>query len=134
MANFNKVILAGNLTRDPELRYIADGTPVTDCGLAVNSPPNKAGVRKTVFIDLTFWRRTAEVVCEYCKKGSSVLVDGKLEMDQWEKDGQKFSKIKVIVENFQMLDKKSDLPANTGKQATNQTPASDLPSDSEIPF
>ncbi len=106
MASFNRVILMGNLTRDPELRYIPNGTPVTDIGLAVNDrKKNAAGdwVEETTFVDITLWGRTAEVVSEYLSKGAPLLVEGRLKLDTWETDGQKRSKLKVIGERVQML-------------------------------
>lgn len=106
MASFNRVILVGNLTRDPELRYIPSGTAVTDVGLAVNDRRKNAQgewVEDTTFIDVTLWGRTAEVATEYLNKGSSVLIEGRLKLDTWEKDGKKNSKLRVIGERMQML-------------------------------
>ncbi|NQU25674.1 MAG: single-stranded DNA-binding protein, partial [Candidatus Nealsonbacteria bacterium] len=105
MASFNRVILVGNLTRDPELRYIASGTAVTDIGLAVNDrvKRNDQWVDETTFVDVTLWARTAEVASEYLSKGSPVLIEGRLKLDQWEHEGQKRSKLKVIGERMQML-------------------------------
>lgn len=107
MASYNRVVLMGNLTRDPELRYIPSGAAVTDIGLAVNDRrKNAAGewVEETTFVDVTLWSRTAEVASEYLSKGSSVLIEGRLKLDSWQdKDGQKRSKLKVIGERMQML-------------------------------
>ena len=106
MASFNRVILVGNLTRDPELRYIQSGMAVTDIGLAVNDRRKTANgewVEETTFVDVTVWGRTAETVCEYLTKGSPVLFEGRLKLDTWEKDGQKHSKLKVTCERMQML-------------------------------
>ena len=106
MASFNRVILVGNLTRDPELRYIPSGTAVTEIGLAVNDRrKNSAGewVDETTFVDVTLWGRTAEIATEYLNKGSSVLIEGRLKLDTWEKDGKKNSKLRVIGERMQML-------------------------------
>jgi single-strand DNA-binding protein len=107
MASFNRVILVGNLTRDPELRYLASGTAVTDIGLAVNDRrknSNGEWIDETTFVDVTLWGRTAEVVSEYLTKGSPVLIEGRLKLDSWEtQDGQKRSKLKVIGERMQML-------------------------------
>src|SRR5690606_8891930 len=106
-ASYNKVILVGNLTRDPELRYLASGTAVTEIGLAVNERyKNNKGewVDDTVFVDITLWARLAEIAGEYLNKGSSVLIEGRLKLDSWEtNDGQKRSKLKVIGEKMQML-------------------------------
>jgi single-strand DNA-binding protein len=105
MASFNRVILVGNLTRDPELRYIPSGSAVSEIGLAVNDRVKKGDqwVDETTFVDVTLWGRTAEVANEYLSKGSSVLIEGRLKLDSWEKDGQKRSKLRVIAEKMQML-------------------------------
>lgn len=105
MASFNRVVLVGNLTRDPELRYISSGTAVSDIGLAVNDRVKRGDqwVEEATFVDITLWGRTAEVANEYLSKGSQVLIEGRLKLDTWEKDGQKHSKLKVIGERMQML-------------------------------
>jgi len=108
MASFNRVILVGNLTREPECRYIPNGTAVSDIGLAVNDrrkTPTGEWVDETTFVDITLWGRTAEVVSEFCTKGSPLLVEGRLKLDTWEDktDGQKRSKLKVIGEKIQLL-------------------------------
>src|SRR6202162_2908762 len=106
MASYNRVILLGNLTRDPELRYIPSGTAVTEIGLAVNDRrkgPNGDWIEETTFVDGTLWARTAEVASEYLSKGSSVLIEGRLKLDTWEKDGKKNYKLRVIGERMQML-------------------------------
>ena len=107
MASYNRVVLVGNLTRDPELRYIPSGTAVTDVGLAVNDRRKNAQgewVEEATFIDITLWGRTAEVASEYLSKGSPVLIEGRLKLDQWETpEGQKRSKLKVVGERMQML-------------------------------
>jgi single-strand DNA-binding protein len=106
MASFNKVVLVGNVTRDPELRYIASGTAVTDIGLAVNDRRKTATgewVEETTFVDVTLWGRTAEVAGEYVTKGSPLLIEGRLKLDTWEKDGKKNSKLRVVCERMQLL-------------------------------
>ena len=105
MANFNRVMLMGNLTRDPELRYLPSNMPVCAFGLAVNDRVKRGDqwVDETTFVDVTLWSRTAEVANEYLSKGSPVLIEGRLKLDTWEKDGQKRSKLKVIGEKMQML-------------------------------
>ncbi len=106
MASFNRVILVGNLTRDPELRYTPTNTPVTEIGLAVNDRRKNANgewVEETTFVDVTLWARTAEVASEYLTKGSSVMIEGRLKLDTWETDGQKRSKLRVVGERMQML-------------------------------
>lgn len=103
----NKVILLGNLTRDPEVRYTPGGSAVAEIGLAHNESyfDKASNSRKeiTTFVDVTLWGRTAEVASEYLSKGSQILIEGKLRLDQWESDGQKRSKLKVVADNMQML-------------------------------
>ena len=106
MASFNRVILVGNITRDIELRYIQSGMAVTDVTLAVNDRrKSNSGewVEETTFVDVTLWGRTAEVASEYLGKGSPILIEGRLKLDQWETDGQKRSKLRVVGEKMQML-------------------------------
>ena len=108
MASFNKVLLLGNLTRDPEVRYTPKGSAVADLGLAVNRTYTTEGGEKreeVTFVDVTFWGRTAEVAGEYLKKGRSVFIEGRLQLDTWDdkQSGQKRSKLKVIGEMMQML-------------------------------
>lgn len=106
MASFNRVILMGNLTRDVEVKYLQSGMAVAEVGLAVNDRrKNQAGewVEEVTFVDVTLWGRTAEVAGEYLSKGSPVLIEGRLKLDQWETEGQKRSKLKVIGERMQML-------------------------------
>lgn len=105
MASFNRVILIGNLTRDPELRYIPSGTAVSEIGLAVNDRVKRGDqwVDEVTFVDITLWGRTAEIANEYLSKGSQVLIEGRLKLDRWEKDGQKHSKMRVTCERMQML-------------------------------
>lgn len=118
MANFNKVILAGNLTRDPELRYTPKGTAIAKFGLAVNRVwKNEAGESKeeTTFVDVDAFGRQAETLAQYMKKGSPLLVEGRLRLDQWDdkQTGQKRSKLGVVLEGFQFLGggSRGDAPA-----------------------
>ena len=112
MASFNRVILLGNVTRDPELRYISNGTAVTDVGLAVNDrrKDGKTGewIEETTFVDVTLWGRTAEIAGEYVTKGSPLLIEGRLKLDTWEKDGKKNSKLRVVCERMQLLGGRGD--------------------------
>jgi single-strand DNA-binding protein len=106
MASFNKVILLGNVTRDPELRYVSTGTPVTEIGLAVNSRrkgPNGDWIEETTFVDVTFWSREAEIAGEYVTKGSPIMIEGRLKLDTWEKDGKKNSKLRVVGDRLVLL-------------------------------
>lgn len=118
MASFNRVILMGNLTRDVELKYLQSGTAVTEVGLAVNDRRKDAKtgqwVDETTFVDVTMWGRTAEIAGEYLSKGSSVLIEGRLKLDQWETDGQKRSKLRVVCENLRMLGGRGGGPGGGG--------------------
>jgi len=118
MASYNRVILLGNLTRDPELRYIPSGTPVSDIGLAVNDRRKNANgewVDEPTFVDVTLWGRTAEVASEYLSKGSPVLIEGRLKLDTWEtNDGQKRSKLRVVCDRMQMLGSRGGGPPPEG--------------------
>jgi len=102
MANFNKVILLGNLTRDIEMRNTQSGMALAKFGMAVN---RKVKDRETTcFVDLTAWGRQAEVLSQYVQKGSQLFVEGRLEYSTWEsQDGGKRSKLEVVVENFQFV-------------------------------
>lgn len=107
MSNYNKVLLMGRLTRDPELRYTQQGTPVADISIAVNREYTVGNERRkdTAFVDVTAWRRQAEIICQYLNKGSPLFVEGHLVMDSWEgQDGQKRSKLKVVLDGFQFID------------------------------
>ena len=112
MASYNKVILMGNLTRDPVIRYAPSGTPVSDFGLAINETyKNKAGeqVEKTCFVDVSVWSRQAETCNEYLSKGSPVLLEGSLELDKWQtKDGENRSKLRVRANRVQFLSKNKE--------------------------
>jgi single-strand DNA-binding protein len=108
MASFNKVILMGNLTRDPELRYTPKGTAIAKVGLAVNRVwTNEAGEKKeeVTFVDVDIFGRTAENVGQYMRKGRPMLVEGRLKLDQWDdkQTGQKRSRLGVVAENVQFL-------------------------------
>src|SRR5213594_1940826 len=108
MASFNKVILLGNLTRDPEVRYTPKGSAVADLGIAVNRQytlENGEKREETTFVDVTFWGRTAEVAGEYLKKGRPVLIEGRLQLDTWDdkQSGQKRSKLKVVADGLQLI-------------------------------
>jgi single-strand DNA-binding protein len=98
--------LVGNLTRDPELRYIPSGTPVSEIGLAVNDRIKRDGqwVDEATFVDVTLWARTAEIANEYLSRGSQVLIEGRLKLDSWENnEGQKRSKLRVVADRLVML-------------------------------
>jgi len=108
MANFNKVILAGNLTRDPELRYSSKGMAICKFGLAVNRNwTNEAGEKKeeATFVDIDAFGKQAEVIAQYLRKGQQFLVEGRLRLDQWDdkQTGQKRSKLGVVLEGFSFI-------------------------------
>src|SRR6516162_1970483 len=105
MASFNKVILLGNLTRDPELRYTPQGAAVCEFALALNyvytNKQTGQKVEEVSYIDLVAWGKTGETIAEYMKKGRQILVEGRLKQDRWEsQDGKKMSKVRVTVESF----------------------------------
>ena len=109
MASFNKVILAGNLTRDPELRYTPKGMAIAKVGLAINRKwKSETGEMKeeATFVDVDAFGKTAETIGQYLKKGRPILIEGRLRLDQWEdkQSGQKKSKLGVVMETFQFLD------------------------------
>jgi len=153
MANFNKVMLMGNLTRDPEVRYTPKGTAVAEIGLAVNriySGENNEKREETTFVDVTLWGRTAEVAGEYLKKGRPVFIEGRLQLDSWEdkQSGQKRSKLRVVAEGMQRIGSRGggggsgegDETASSSRSSGSRTapppknapPAA--PDDDEIPF
>jgi single-strand DNA-binding protein len=108
MASFNKVVLVGNLTRDPELRYTPKGTAIAKIGLAVNRVwTNEAGEKKeeVTFVDVDVFGRTAENVGQYMRKGRPILIEGRLKLDQWDdkQTGQKKSRLGVVAETVQFL-------------------------------
>ena len=122
MANLNRVLLIGNLTRDPDVRYTPKGTAVTELGLAVNrvySGENGEKQEETTFVDVTLWARQAEVAGQYLKKGRPVFIEGRLQLDTWDdkQSGQKRSRLRVVAENLQLL----------GVRQEGEAPASSTP-------
>lgn len=140
MPDFNLVVLVGRLTRDPELKYIPSGAAVASLSLAINSQwTGKDGSKrdKTVFIDVTAWNRQAETVAEHLKKGATVMIQGSIDMEQWETpDGQKRTKHKVTASKIQFMDRKVPLVMpDTDPVATDSAaPAQPPESSEEIPF
>jgi single-strand DNA-binding protein len=136
MASFNRVILAGNLTRDPELRYTPKGSAVVKIGLAVNRTwKNEAGESKeeVTFIDIEAWGRQAEVIAQYMRKGRPLLVEGRLKLDTWEDKNthQKQSKLKVVLESFSFIDSKgTDAGPPSGGDAPRRPAAPSKPAES----
>jgi single-strand DNA-binding protein len=127
MASFNKVILMGNLTRDPELRYTPKGTAIAKIGLAVNRVwTTETGEKKeeVTFVDVDVFGRTAENVGQYMRKGSPMLIEGRLRLDQWDdkQTGQKRSKLGVVAETVQFLGSPRGTEGTPG-EAPRQRPA-----------
>src|SRR3954452_10461696 len=119
MASFNKVILVGNLTRDPEVRYTPKGSAVCDLAMAVNRQYSLEGGEKreeVTYVDVVLWARLAEIAGEYLAKGRPVLIEGRLQLDTWDdrESGQKRSKLRVVGENMTMLGSKGDGPSGGG--------------------
>ena len=154
MANLNKVLLMGNLTRDPEVRYTPKGTAVTELGIAVNriyTGENGEKREEVTFVDVTVWGRTAENVGEYLKKGRPVFIEGRLQLDSWEdkQSGQKRNKLKVVADNVQFLgarggggggpEESDEAPRSRASGGTRTAPPPKgsgpaEPDDDEIPF
>ena len=125
MANVNKVILIGNLTRDPEVRHTPKGTAVGDIALAINrayTAENGEKREDTTYVDVTLWGRTAEIAQQYLRKGRPVYIEGRLQMDTWEdkSTGQKRSKLKVVAEALQLLGGRSDGDSGGGGSTRRQ--------------
>lgn len=154
MANLNKVMLIGNLTRDPELRHTPKGTAVSEISLAINRNwTNEQGQKQedTTFVEVTLWGRQAEVVQQYVTKGSPIYIEGRLQLDSWDdkETGKKRSKLRVIGENFQFLSSKpsgqsgggtstpqsSRPPERSGpQQGASPAPVDDFQEEDDIPF
>jgi len=148
MASFNKVILVGNLTRDPELRYTPKGTAVARITLAVNRTytSGEGGEKKeeVSFVDVDIWGRQAEVISQYMKKGRPLLVEGRLKQDTWEDKNtkQKQSKLKVVLESFSFIDSgggrsgEGAAPARPASPAAapSEAPDAEPPQDDDVPF
>ncbi len=142
MASYNKVILMGNLTRDPELKYLPSGTAVARLGLAVNRTytDRQSGEKKeeVCFVDLSAFARTAEVMNEYLQKGNPVFIEGRLQFQQWETDdGQRRSKHEVIVERFEFVGGRQgdqDSLRDEGAGYASPTEASPTNTEDDIPF
>jgi single-strand DNA-binding protein len=123
MASYNKVILVGNLTRDPQVKYTPSGTAVAEIGLAVNrywfDKQTNSRREETTFVDVTLWGREAEVAGEYLAKGRPVLIEGRLQLDTWDDKttGQKRSKLHVVGERMQMLGTRGDGGGGGGRSS-----------------
>lgn len=160
MASFNKVILLGNLTRDPELRYTPKGMATARLGLAVNrSYKTDAGETReeVTFIDVDAWGKQAELISQYLRKGAPLFLEGRLKFDQWDdkQTGQKVSKLRVVLENFQFVGgprgegaagggggapspASAPAPRPAARPAASATPAAESdgppPEDDDVPF
>ena len=152
MASFNKVLLLGNLTRDPEIRYTPKGSAVCDLGIAVNRQytlENGERREEVTYVDVVLWARLAEIAAEYLKKGRPVFIEGRLQLDTWDdkQSGQKRSKLRVIGETMQMLGSRSgggggaaaeagddDRPARATTPPPKAGATAGEPDDDEIPF
>lgn len=143
MASFNRVILLANVTRDIDVKVLQSGTSVAEVGLAVNDRIKRGEewVDEVTFVDVTFFGRTAEICGEYLSKGSQVLVEGRLKLDTWEKDGKKNYKLRVIGEQLKMVGGKKDGGGSSQEQPAAKTqprqqaqPAASAPVEEDIPF
>jgi single-strand DNA-binding protein len=159
MANLNKVMLIGNLTRDPELRFTPSGKAVAELGLAINRiwyNEQNQKQEETTFVDVTLWARQAEIAQQYLTKGSPVYIEGRLNLDTWDDKatGQKRSKLKVVGEGLQLLGTKggsggapqgggnySERPQSSSRpaqqrpaQGASAAPAEDFQEEDDIPF
>jgi single-strand DNA-binding protein len=153
MPNYNKVILMGRLTRDPEVKYTSSGAAITDLGIAVNRFwRNQDGQQQeeTTFVNVTAFGKQAETVGQYLKKGRPIFIEGYLRMDQWDdkQTGEKRSKLKIVLDRFEFIDSKGDGGgggAGGGGGYENQSnapaassgssaPAASLPEDDDVPF
>ena len=120
---FNKVFLIGNLTRDPELRYTPSGVPVVRFAIAVNRPKSKSNPEKAEvdFINITAWRRLAEICGEFLKKGRPVSIEGRLQVRTYEKDGEKRTISEVVADGMQMLGRRPENQESTGPVTEEKT-------------
>lgn len=136
MANFNKVILIGNLTKDPELRYTPNGTAVTSFPIAINRRYKQGDEMKeeVCYIDIVVFGKQAESCGQYLAKGNGVIVDGRLQQRRWEtEDGQKRNKHEVVAQSIRFLSKKGDSSKEGLLDDTTVSPQSDA-ADSDVPF
>ena len=144
MANLNRVLLIGNLTRDPEVRYTPKGTAVTDIGMAINRVfTSEDGERReeVTYVDVVLWARLAEIAGQYLKKGRPVFIEGRLQLDTWDdkQTGQKRSRMRVVAENLQLLGSRESEGGPTGpaparRPATGaaQSPPASQPRDPDL--
>jgi len=133
MPSYNKVLLMGNLTRDPQLKQTPNNMSVAEIGLACNRKfKGKDGEMReeTTFVDCEAWGRTAETMAKYLSKGRPVFVEGRLKLDQWQdKDGNNRSKLRVVIESFQFIDSRGSQSSTPPQEAATTAPPSD-----DVPF
>lgn len=149
MASFNKVILVGNLTRDPETRTTPKGVTNSQFGLAVNRKFRDASGstrEETTFVDIEAWDKQAENITKFCFRGSPLMVEGRLKLDTWvdKSSGQNRSKLKVVLENFQLLGNREDSNRHSGAKLGDQSappsadpgegPHAGATNDEDVPF
>lgn len=150
MASYNKVTLLGNLTRDPEQRVTPNGVTITKFGMAVNrkwKDGNGEAREKATFVDVDSFGKPAELISQYCSKGDLLLIDGRLELDQWETEsGEKRQKLKIVLENFQLMprsvqgesgggeSRRSSPPRRREEPAAPEQPELPEVDDDDVPF
>ena len=147
MPNYNKVILMGNLTRDPEVRYASSGSAIAKLSIAVNRYwRNKDGQQQeeTTFVDVDAFGRQAETISQYLKKGRPIMIEGRLKLDQWEdkQTGQKRSKLGVVLDRFEFIDSRGDGGGGGGADISQpdapagspQSADGGSPDDDDVPF
>jgi single-strand DNA-binding protein len=145
MANLNRVLLIGNLTRDPEVRYTPKGTAVADIGMAINRVfTSEDGERReeVTYVDVVLWSRLAEIAGQYLKKGRPVFIEGRLQLDTWDdkQTGQKRSRMRVVAENLQLLGSRGEseagpigpAPARRPATGATQSPPASQPRDPDL--
>lgn len=128
--NVNKVFLGGRLTKDPDARYTSGGTAIVNFNVATTRNWTKDGEKKeeTCFVEASAFGKTGETIANYLKKGNPIFIEGRLKFEQWEKDGQKHSKLKVVVDSFQFVS------GARGEKKTESVGSSDDIDDEDIPF
>lgn len=144
MPSYNKVILIGNLTRDPELKYTPKGAAICDIGIAVNRKWKTEGGQEqeeVAFIDCTAFGKTAETVAKFFRKGAPIMVEGRLKMDSWEdrQTNQQRTKLKVVLESFTFVGGEKDSDSNREERTrqprqSNPQHSTDTDDDSDVPF
>ncbi len=149
MPNYNKVLLMGRLTRDPEVKYTSGGTAIAKISMAVNRNwTNKEGQKQedTTFVDVDAFGRQAEVIGQYIKKGNPIFIEGNLRLDQWDdkQTGEKRSKLKVVLDRFEFIDSKGDGGggdsyssqgiAKSGIGSSSAPSSTNIPEDDDVPF